>query len=127
MHRMLMKELLYPARKLTDRKLFGQYEHEIVKDAAIIFRIMPLSFANTEDEERGFTFLKKVAKDCSNHHPENVLTSCIIRTQVREDWNVHLGTMTKEETNNISKHSMLTNSALRLVIRLLLLNKVFYY
>ena len=67
---------------------------------------MPLSSANTEDEERGFTFLKKVAKDCSNHHPDNVLTSCTIPTQVREDWNTHLGARTKEETNAISTHGM---------------------
>lgn len=103
-HGMLLKELMFPPRKLTTRKLFGHYEHGIVREASIQYRIMALSSSNTENEERAFTFMKDVSKNCSNHHPDNVIATCVVRSQVREDWNRHLGSKTSSTKNKISKH-----------------------
>lgn len=105
LHTMLVKKLLHPPKKLTSRKLFGQYELELVRDAPIQYRIMALSSSNTENEERAFTFMKDVAKKCTNHHPQNVISTCLIRSQVREDWKKHLGgAKSTTQRNNISLH-----------------------
>ena len=105
LHAMLVKKLLYPTRNITPRKMFGQYELELSRDAPIQYRIMALSSSNSEDEERAFTFMKDVAKKCTNHHPQNVISTCLIRSQVREDWKKHLGgAKSKTQRNNISLH-----------------------
>eukprot|EP00111_Clytia_hemisphaerica_P012440 TCONS_00036501-protein len=44
-------------KKMTDRRLFGQYFHNITSHAAPQLRIMPLASAHTEHEERAFNFL----------------------------------------------------------------------
>ena len=98
-------------KSLTSRKLFGQYYHALVSHAPTQLRIMALTSANTENEERAFNFLKVVSTHASNHHPENVLLNAFLRLQVRADWENHLGKkMNKNNKNSISVHSKFTHS-----------------
>ncbi|XP_066926551.1 uncharacterized protein [Clytia hemisphaerica] len=104
MHAMLMKKLMPIGKKLTTRKLYGQYEHNIVREAAIQYRLVALTSCNTENEERAFTFFKDVSKKCTNHLPDNVIKTCLTRWQVRKDWKEHLGSKISTGKNSISEH-----------------------
>ncbi|XP_066925581.1 uncharacterized protein [Clytia hemisphaerica] len=53
------------------------------------------------------SFMKAVSKHTSNRHPENVLTNCFLRLQVHDDWDENIGSIQKNEKNEISKHAEL--------------------
>ena len=69
-------------KKLTVRKMFGQYHHALTVHAPQQFRIVPISSTNAENEERSFNFLKTISTQTSNHHPDNVISNAFIRAQV---------------------------------------------
>ena len=105
-HAILMNDLFAGNCKcLTTRKLFGQYYHALISHAPTQLRIMALTSANAENEERAFNFFKEVSTHASNHHPENVLLNAFLRIQVRADWEKHIGKKIKVTHNDISNHS----------------------
>ena len=80
LHAIAMKKM--EISKISRRKLFGQYYHALISNAPQQYRIVSLSSANAEDEERQFNFLKTISSSTSNHHPENVLANAFVRLQV---------------------------------------------
>uniref|UniRef100_A0A7M5VER0 Uncharacterized protein n=2 Tax=Clytia hemisphaerica TaxID=252671 RepID=A0A7M5VER0_9CNID len=110
LHADLMIELFEKQKSMSRRKLFGQYNHSLTSHAPIQYRILDLVSANTEQEEAAFNFMKEVSKHASNHHPDNILLTCFLRIQIREDWQRHLGILKKETRNAISKHGDLLTS-----------------
>ena len=70
---------------MTSRRIEGQHFHAMMDHAAKQQRIMSLASANTEDEERAFNYMKVVARLASNHHPDNVISTCFIRLQIHGD------------------------------------------
>ena len=104
-HAVLMTNIFVgKCKSLTQRKMFGQYYHALVSHSPIQLRIMSLSSANSENEERAFNFFKEISTHATNHHPENVLLNAFLRIQIRADWEKHLGTNTKSNINQISAH-----------------------
>ena len=96
----LTKSLLDTSKtkKMTDRRLFGQYNHNLTDHAASQLRIMNLASANTKDEERAFNFLKVVTKRTSNHHPDNVIGNAFICIQVHEEFQAASTSRKKRKT-----------------------------
>jgi len=83
-HATMLWEVMGKPKTITSRRLFGQYYHALISHALQQYRLMPLTSANTEDEERAFNFLKEISKHTSNHHADNVLLNSFIKLQVRE-------------------------------------------
>ena len=81
-HAIETRRLFKTPKKLTVRKMFGQYHHALTVHAPQQFRIVPLSSTNAENEERSFNFLKTISTQTSNHHPDNVIANAFIRAQV---------------------------------------------
>ena len=104
LHALSLIDAIVTTKKLTERKLFGQYFHALIDHAPQQFRIIDLTASNAEDEERAFNFLKEVSKRTSNRHPENVLMNAFIRLQVRDDWNDNIGALKKTRRNEISRN-----------------------
>lgn len=84
-HAVEMRKLFKNPKKLTSRKMFGQYHHALTVHAPQQFRIVSLSSRNAENEERAFNFLKSISTQTSNHHPENVIVNAFIRSQVSNE------------------------------------------
>ena len=83
LHAILIKRNL-KITSVTERKFFGKYYHAIVTHECDQYRILDGRTSNTENEERTFSFAKKISDDTSNHHPDNVISNIFIRAQVRE-------------------------------------------
>ena len=81
-HAIETRGLFKKPKKLTVRKMFGQYHHALTVHAPQQFRIVPISSTNAENEERSFNFLKTISTQTSNHHPDNVISNAFIRAQV---------------------------------------------
>lgn len=94
LHALAVKRILpQPSKikkKMTTRKLHGQYFHSLTGHGPMLYRIVSLPSVNAEDEERVFHPLKKLAVIASNHHPDNVLLNLFIRYQVRGDFHAEV-------------------------------------
>ena len=103
-HAMALKDIS-KTRKLTERKLFGQYFHSITMHAAEQLRILSGSAANAEEEERTFNYLKKISSGTSNHHPDHVISNSFIRLQIKNAESP--ATVVADVEARISKHAKL--------------------
>ena len=94
LHALAVKEILPSPKKIkkkiSSRKLHGQYIHSLTGHGPMWFRIVSLPSINAEDEERIFCPLKKLAIIASNHHPDNVLINLFIRYQIRGDFHAEV-------------------------------------
>ena len=85
LHALLLVECFNKTKSLTQRKFFGQYYHSIICHAAQQYRIMPLPSSNAESEERMFKTLKEISAKMTNHKPDNVILTCFVRVQARDE------------------------------------------
>ena len=81
-HHELLLSLIPQPHSITRHKLFGSYLHDISCHAAPQFELVSLKSCNTEFEERLFGQVRRVAENCSNRQPQNVLNQVFIRLQV---------------------------------------------
>ena len=44
---------------------------------------------NAENQERTFKFLEGITSDTSNHHPDQILLNCVIRSQATGELNAY--------------------------------------
>ena len=84
-HAMLLCQIIKTCNKLTSRKLYGKYYHSVIHHLPNQYRIVSGSSTNAENEERQFKFIGKTADDTSNHHPDNVISNAIIRSEVKRN------------------------------------------
>ena len=80
-HADLLSELTL--KKLKSRRMFGKYYHSLIRHAGLQLRIVSGKSAHTEQEERNFQQMKKIANLTSNHHPKNVIFNIWIRLQAK--------------------------------------------
>lgn len=68
---------------MTYTKLFGLYLHALVVHAPQQLEIISLRSVNTENQERIFEQARRSATASSNRHPNNILTTIILRLQAK--------------------------------------------
>ena len=68
---------------MTYKKLFGLYLHALVVHALQQLEIISLRSVNTENQERIFKQARRSATAASNRHPNNILTTIILRLQAK--------------------------------------------
>ena len=81
-HHELLLSLIPHPHSITYQKLFGSYLHDISCHAAPQFELVSLRSCNTEFEERLFGQVRRVAENCTNRQPQNILNQVFIRLQV---------------------------------------------
>ncbi|KAI8486075.1 hypothetical protein Bbelb_361750 [Branchiostoma belcheri] len=80
-HAMCMRQVIPKPKKLTARCLYGIYFHTLTTHAPTVFRIVALSSAHTESEERVFNQLRGIHRTtgCSRR-PGQVIGNMLVRT-----------------------------------------------
>ena len=103
-HAILLKLLLKHPKKLTKRKLFGAYFHDLTAHAGCMLRLVSGQAANAEEEERMFHHIKQITKRTSNYSDDQVIPNIMVRLQAekqmtqREDvskQDAHISTLSK--------------------------------
>ena len=77
---LLKKHIGHNVKKLTVKKLYGKYFHSFFRHCADEHRLLSGKSMNAEKQERTFMFLKGITSGTSNHHLDQILLNCIIRS-----------------------------------------------
>ena len=97
LHSILCFEVLgYQPKKITRRKLYGKYFHNLSTHAPMQLRIISGQSCNAEDEERTFNAITSITKSTSSNHPSHVIGNVLIRLQCEDAF--------KEMGNHARKH-----------------------
>ena len=87
LHFHLFKLVFSNAKKLTTRKLFGKYFHQLTTHAPIQYRIISGNSVMCENQERIFHLCKDITKKTSTNHPFHVIGNLILRYQIEKKIN----------------------------------------
>jgi 3-oxoacyl-ACP reductase-like protein len=69
----------FQLEKLTFRKLFGNYIHNITSHATMQNRIINGRSSNVEEQERVFKTIKNITKGASSNHPNQLIGDILVR------------------------------------------------
>jgi hypothetical protein len=82
LHGILCTEVIgFQLKKLTCRKLYGNYFHNITSHAAMQNRIINGRSSNVEEQERVFNTIKNITKGTSSNHPNQLIGNILVRMQ----------------------------------------------
>lgn len=84
-HAILLKEFIQKPKKLTYRKMFGVYFHDLTAHGGLMLRIVSGQTANTEEEERIFNHIKKITKHTSNYSTGQIIPNLLLRLQAEKE------------------------------------------
>ena len=80
-HAILLKQLMSQPKKLTQRKLFGVYFHDLTTHGGLMLRLISGQAANAEEDERIFHRIKAITKKTSNYSNNQVIPNLFVRLQ----------------------------------------------
>lgn len=85
-HHELCRELFTKVHAgMTQGKMFGSYLHALVAHAPLQYEVISLRSVKTENQERIFSQARKTATATSNRHPQNIVSSLVIRLQAKTE------------------------------------------
>ena len=82
LHFHVFKLVFSNAKKLTTRKLFGKYFHQLTIRVPIQYRIISGNSVVCENQEHIFHLCKDITKKTSSNHPCHVIGNLILRYQI---------------------------------------------
>ena len=85
LHSILLKELVKQPKKLTLRKLFGVYFHNLSAHGGIMLHIISGQASNAEQQERIFNHIKRITRHTSNYHPGQIIPNLFVRLQAERE------------------------------------------
>ena len=96
---------LFPS--LIGTKFFGLYYYSLLIHGPVQYEIVCLRSINTEANERMFNSVKVVADQCTNRHPDNVVTKVLSHVQSKQIENSLIGSegSLQNQDNRVSKES----------------------
>lgn len=81
-HGTLCREVIgFTLKKLTCRKFYGNYFHNITSHAAFQNRMISGRSSNVEEQERVFNTLKNICRTTSSNHPNQLIGNIMVRMQ----------------------------------------------
>ena len=88
-------------------KIFGLYYHSLLIHGPVQYEIVCLRSVNTEANEHMFNSVKVVADQCTNRHPDNVVTKVLLHVQSKQIENSLIGSegSLQNQDNRVSKES----------------------
>ena len=101
---------LFPS--LIGTKFFGLYYHLLLIHGPVQYEIVGLCSINTEANEHMFNSVKVVADQCTNRHPDNVVTKVLLYVQSKQIENNLIGGegFLQYQDNRVSKRKQLSSS-----------------
>ena len=84
---LLRKHICHNVEKLTAKKLYGKHFHSLFFHSADEHTLLSGKSIYAENQEITFKFLKGVTSGTSNHHPDQILLNCVIRSQATKKLN----------------------------------------
>ena len=98
---------LFPS--LIGTILFGLYYHSLLIHGPVQYEIVCLCFVNTEANECMFNSVKVVVDQCTNRHPDNVVTKVLLHVQSKQIENSLIGSegSLQNQDNRVSKSNFL--------------------
>ena len=84
---LLRKHIGHNVKKLTAKKLYGKYFHSLFRHSADEHSLLSGKSMNAKNQERTLRFLKDITSGTSNHHPDQILLNCVIRSQATKKLN----------------------------------------
>ena len=84
---LLRKHICHNVEKLTAKKLYGKHFHSLFFHSADEHTLLSGKSIYAENQEITFKFLKGVTSGTSNHHPDQILLNCVIRSEATENLN----------------------------------------
>ena len=84
-HSILLNSIIRKPKKLTRRKLFGVYYHNLTSHAGLMIRLISGLASNAEEQERTFNAIKRITKQTSNYNPEQIIPNLMIRLQAEKE------------------------------------------
>ena len=88
-------------------KIFGLYSHSPLIHGPVQYEIVCLRSVNTEANECMFNSVEVVADQCTNRHPDNVVTKVLLHVQSKQIENSLIGSegSLQNQDNRVSKES----------------------
>ena len=105
-HAMLCRMVIgFQLKKLSVRKLYGTYFHNITSHAPIQNRLISGRSANTEEQERIFNAITNITRTTSSFHPDHVVSNILVRLQAEKDFstNQHHASSVEKQQAHVSK------------------------
>lgn len=92
-------------KKLTLRKMFGVYFHNLTAHAGDMLRIISGQSANAERQERIFNSIKRITKNTSNYHSGHIVPNLFIRLQAEKEMGLKGNDVQRQQAHvaNLSK------------------------
>ena len=84
-HAVLLKQIIKQPKKLTRRKLFGVYYHDLTTHAGLMLRLVSGQSASAEEEERIFNHIKGITKQTSNYSHTQIIPNIFLRLQAETE------------------------------------------
>ena len=105
-HAMLCRMVIgFRLKKLSMRKFYGTYFHNITSHAPIQNRLISGRSANTEEQERIFNAITNITRTTSSFHPDHVVSNILVRLQAEKDFstNQHHASSVEKQQAHVSK------------------------
>ena len=92
---------------LIGTKFFGLYYHSLLVHGPVQYEIVCLHSVNTEVNECMFNSVKVVADQCTNRHPDSVVTKVLLHVQSKQIENSLIGSegCLQNRDNRVSKEN----------------------
>ncbi len=90
-HAMLCRRVIgnFNLKKLTVRKFYGTYFHNITSHAPIQNRLISGRSANTEEQERVFNAITNITRTTSSFHGNHIIANIFVRLQAEKHFANH--------------------------------------
>lgn len=82
---LLHDSIVNDSKKLTLRKMFGVYFHNLSAHAGDMLRIISGQSTNAERQERIFNSIKRITKQTNNYHPGHIIPNLFIQLQAEKE------------------------------------------
>ena len=97
LHSILLAELVQKPKKLTRRKLFGVYFHNLSAHASLMLRLISGQASNAEQQERMFNHVKRITRSTSNYHAEQIIPNLFVRLQAEKEMSLHSDDVSQQQ------------------------------
>ena len=85
LHMELCRDLFSSPKKLSRRRFFGTYLHALTTHAPLQYEVVCQKSINAENQERLFGQGRRAAEMASNRHPDNVMSTVLLRLQAKKE------------------------------------------
>ncbi|XP_070549540.1 uncharacterized protein [Ptychodera flava] len=85
LHGIMCKAIFSNPKKLTKRKMFGRYFHNLTVHQPDQLRVVSLRSTNAENQERVFNRIRRVTKATSSKRPGGIIGNAMVRLDAEEE------------------------------------------